>query len=120
MNTDNVNNPKHYNDHPSGVECIIITSLGKEKRGRPGVTAPLQLPQGSDVRATGGHDREPRTSSSTTDRRDQRRFTALFAGFFTFAALRDPTASFMARAWTAGRSWTAARPSRGPARGGRS
>ena len=25
MNTDNVNNPKHYNDHPSGVECITIT-----------------------------------------------------------------------------------------------
>lgn len=25
MSTDNVNNPKHYNDHPSGVECITIT-----------------------------------------------------------------------------------------------
>lgn len=22
---DNVNRPKHYNDHPSGVECIQIT-----------------------------------------------------------------------------------------------
>lgn len=25
MVTDNVNNPKHYNSHPSGVECITIT-----------------------------------------------------------------------------------------------
>lgn len=23
--TDNVNHPKHYNSHPSGVECITIT-----------------------------------------------------------------------------------------------
>jgi hypothetical protein len=23
--TDNVNNPKHYTNHPSGVECIEIT-----------------------------------------------------------------------------------------------
>jgi Protein of unknwon function (DUF3310) len=23
--TDNVNNPKHYNSHPSGVECITVT-----------------------------------------------------------------------------------------------
>jgi hypothetical protein len=23
--TDNVNHPKHYNSHPSGVECIIVT-----------------------------------------------------------------------------------------------
>lgn len=23
--TDNINNPKHYNSHPSGVECIDIT-----------------------------------------------------------------------------------------------
>lgn len=23
--TDNVNHPKHYTDHPSGVECITIT-----------------------------------------------------------------------------------------------
>jgi hypothetical protein len=23
--TDNVNHPKHYNSHPSGVECIDIT-----------------------------------------------------------------------------------------------
>lgn len=23
--TDNVNHPKHYTDHPSGVECIQIT-----------------------------------------------------------------------------------------------
>lgn len=22
---DNVNNPKHYNSHPSGVECIQVT-----------------------------------------------------------------------------------------------
>lgn len=22
---DSVNHPKHYNDHPSGVECIVIT-----------------------------------------------------------------------------------------------
>ena len=22
---DNVNNPKHYTDHPSGIECIQIT-----------------------------------------------------------------------------------------------
>lgn len=22
---DNVNHPKHYNDHPSGIECITIT-----------------------------------------------------------------------------------------------
>lgn len=22
---DNVNNPKHYNSHPSGIECIEIT-----------------------------------------------------------------------------------------------
>jgi hypothetical protein len=23
--TDNVNNPKHYNNHPSGIECIQVT-----------------------------------------------------------------------------------------------
>ena len=23
--TDNVNHPKHYNSHPSGVECITVT-----------------------------------------------------------------------------------------------
>lgn len=23
--SDNVNNPKHYNSHPSGVECITVT-----------------------------------------------------------------------------------------------
>lgn len=23
--TDNVNHPKHYNTHPSGIECIDIT-----------------------------------------------------------------------------------------------
>lgn len=23
--TDNVNHPKHYNSHPSGIECITIT-----------------------------------------------------------------------------------------------
>lgn len=22
--TDNVNNPKHYNSHPSGIECITV------------------------------------------------------------------------------------------------
>lgn len=25
MTSDNVNHPKHYNNHPSGVECITIT-----------------------------------------------------------------------------------------------
>lgn len=25
MTTDNINNPKHYTSHPSGVECIQIT-----------------------------------------------------------------------------------------------
>lgn len=25
MSEDNVNHPKHYTDHPSGVECITIT-----------------------------------------------------------------------------------------------
>jgi hypothetical protein len=25
MNHDNVNHPKHYTEHPSGVECIEIT-----------------------------------------------------------------------------------------------
>lgn len=25
MNDDNVNHPKHYTSHPSGVECIQIT-----------------------------------------------------------------------------------------------
>lgn len=25
MSTDNVNHPKHYTSHPSGVECITIT-----------------------------------------------------------------------------------------------
>lgn len=24
MTTDNVNNPKHYNSHPSGIECIEV------------------------------------------------------------------------------------------------
>ena len=25
MNEDNVNHPKHYTEHPSGVECIEVT-----------------------------------------------------------------------------------------------
>lgn len=25
MNHDNVNNPKHYTSHPSGIDCIQIT-----------------------------------------------------------------------------------------------
>lgn len=25
MSNDNVNNPKHYTDHPSGIECIEVT-----------------------------------------------------------------------------------------------
>ena len=25
MNTDPVNHPKHYTNHPSGIECITIT-----------------------------------------------------------------------------------------------
>ncbi len=25
MSTDNVNHPKHYTSHPSGVECIQVT-----------------------------------------------------------------------------------------------
>jgi hypothetical protein len=25
MMTDNVNHPKHYTNHPSGVECITVT-----------------------------------------------------------------------------------------------
>lgn len=25
MNDDNVQNPKHYTSHPSGVECITVT-----------------------------------------------------------------------------------------------
>ena len=31
--TDNVNNPKHYNNNPSGVECIQITRHMNFNRG---------------------------------------------------------------------------------------